>query len=61
MTRYLISFGDGALDHIPDEEMPDVGKAVHAVMQEASGTPSAEAEDHRTIRVVMRTGERGTR
>src|SRR3954453_3380794 len=35
MTRYLISFNDGAMDHIPAEEMPDVGKASHAVVQEA--------------------------
>jgi hypothetical protein len=35
MTRYLISFGDGAMDHIPDKEMPAVGKAAHAVVQEA--------------------------
>lgn len=35
MTRYLISFNDGAMDHIPAEEMPDVGKAAHAVVQEA--------------------------
>jgi hypothetical protein len=35
MTRYLISFNDGAMDHIPTEEMPDVGKAAHAVAQEA--------------------------
>jgi hypothetical protein len=35
MTRYLISFGDGAMDHIPDEELADVGKASHAVVQEA--------------------------
>jgi hypothetical protein len=35
VTRYLISFNDGAMDHIPDEEMPDVGKAAHAVVQEA--------------------------
>ena len=35
MTRYLISFNDGAMDHIPDDEMPDVGKAAHAVVQEA--------------------------
>jgi hypothetical protein len=35
MTRYLISFNDGAMDHIPDEEIADVGKAAHAVMQEA--------------------------
>ncbi|MCG5471166.1 YciI family protein [Micromonospora sp. LAH09] len=35
MTRYLISFNDGAMDHIPAEELPDVGKAAHAVVQEA--------------------------
>ncbi|HEY1331244.1 MAG TPA: YciI family protein [Actinomycetota bacterium] len=35
MARYLISFDSGAMDHIPDEEMPAVGKAAHAVLQEA--------------------------
>ncbi|MGW5672363.1 YciI family protein [Micromonospora sp. NPDC003776] len=35
MTRYLISFNDGAMDHIPGDEMSDVGKASHAVIQEA--------------------------
>jgi hypothetical protein len=35
MTRYLISFDDGAMDHIPDEDFPEVGKAAHAVIQEA--------------------------
>ena len=35
MTRYLISFNDGAMDHIREEELPDVGKAAHAVVQEA--------------------------
>ncbi|HEX5512295.1 MAG TPA: YciI family protein [Actinomycetales bacterium] len=35
MTRYLISFNDGAMDHIPDEDWPDVGKAAQAVVQEA--------------------------
>ncbi|GGS07642.1 hypothetical protein GCM10010169_60610 [Micromonospora fulviviridis] len=35
MPRYLISFDAGAMDHIPAEEMPDVGKASHAVVQEA--------------------------
>ena len=35
MTRYLISFDDGAMDHIPDGDWPDVGKASHAVVQEA--------------------------
>ncbi|GIJ79450.1 YCII-related domain-containing protein [Micromonospora phaseoli] len=35
MTRYLISFNDGAMDHIPDDDWPDVGKAAHAVIEEA--------------------------
>ena len=35
MTQYLISFNDGAMDHIPDEDWPAVGKASHAVVQEA--------------------------
>jgi len=35
MARYLISFNDGAMDHIPDEDWPDVGKASHAVVEEA--------------------------
>ncbi|MFZ0872740.1 MAG: YciI family protein [Rhodanobacter sp.] len=35
MTRYLISFDHGAMDHIPDEDWGAVGEAVHAVVQEA--------------------------
>ena len=35
MTWYLISFGAHAMDHIPDEDFPDVAKAAHAVVQEA--------------------------
>ncbi|GAB3837683.1 YciI family protein [Micromonospora andamanensis] len=35
MTRYLISFNDGAMDHIPAEDLPEVGKDAHAVIQEA--------------------------
>lgn len=35
MTQYLISFNDGAMDHIPDQDWPDVGKASHAVVREA--------------------------
>jgi hypothetical protein len=35
MRRYLISFGAHAMDHIPDQEMPAVAKAAHAVVQEA--------------------------
>jgi hypothetical protein len=35
MTRYLISFDAHAMDHIPDEEMPAVGKTAHEVVEEA--------------------------
>ena len=35
IARYLISFNDGAMDHIPDDDWPDVGKASHAVVQHA--------------------------
>jgi hypothetical protein len=35
MTRYLISFDSGAMDHIPAEDWPAVAKAAHAAAQEA--------------------------
>ncbi|SCF27727.1 Uncharacterized conserved protein [Micromonospora mirobrigensis] len=35
MTRYLITFDGGAMDHIPAEELPDVAKAARAAVQEA--------------------------
>ena len=35
MTQYLISFGAHAMDHIPDEDVPAVTNASHAVVQEA--------------------------
>ena len=35
MTQYLISFNDGAMDHITEEELPDVAKAALEVVQEA--------------------------
>jgi hypothetical protein len=34
MARYLISFDDGAMI-IPEEELPDVDEAAHAVVREA--------------------------
>ncbi|MGZ4672288.1 MAG: YciI family protein [Ilumatobacteraceae bacterium] len=34
MTRYLISFDDGAMT-FPEEEMPDVAEAAHKVVHEA--------------------------
>jgi hypothetical protein len=35
VTRYLISFGGGAMDHIPKEEISVVGQAAHEVLQQA--------------------------
>lgn len=35
MPRYLISFDDGAMDHIPAADWPAVGEAAHAVVREA--------------------------
>jgi hypothetical protein len=35
MTRYVISFASGAMDHIPEQEMAEVGKSAHAVVREA--------------------------
>ena len=35
MPRYLISFDDGSMDHIPDEDWPSVGEASHKVVREA--------------------------
>jgi hypothetical protein len=34
MTRYLISFDNGWMD-FPEEDLPDVAKAAHAVVDEA--------------------------
>ena len=35
MPRFLISFDDGSMDAIPDEDWPAVGKASHAVVRQA--------------------------
>jgi hypothetical protein len=35
VKRYLISFDDGAMAHIPDDDWPAVGEAAHAVVREA--------------------------
>jgi hypothetical protein len=35
MTQYLISFGAHAMEYLPDEDMPAVANAAHAVCQEA--------------------------
>lgn len=33
--RYLISFDDGSMDHIPEEDWPTVGEAAHKVVRDA--------------------------
>ena len=35
MTQYLIIIDAHAMDYIPDEDMPAVANAAHAVVQEA--------------------------
>lgn len=35
MPRYLVSFDDGSMDHIPKAEMPTVAEESHAVVREA--------------------------
>jgi len=35
MTRYLISFDEGAMDHLAEEDWPEVGRASQEVTQDA--------------------------
>lgn len=35
MPRFLISFDDGSMDHIPEGDWPQVGEDSHAVVREA--------------------------
>jgi hypothetical protein len=35
VPRYLISFDDGSMDHIPAEDLPEVSRAARAVVQDA--------------------------
>jgi hypothetical protein len=35
MKRFLISFDDGSMDHITEDDLPAVGDAAHAVVREA--------------------------
>ena len=35
MPRYLISFDDGSMDHISQEDLPAVGESARAVVREA--------------------------
>jgi hypothetical protein len=35
MPQYVLVLDAHAMDHVPEEDMPDVGRAAHAVCQEA--------------------------
>jgi hypothetical protein len=59
MTRYLISFDDGAMT-FPEEELPDVAEAAHEVVQEARdaggwvfGGPGPRADSEQPASVVV--------
>ena len=62
MARYLISFDDGAMDFIPEEEMPAVADAAHAVVDAAKDagvwvfTGGVYPHDEVTVRVVAPDG-----
>ncbi|HUZ42722.1 MAG TPA: YciI family protein [Acidimicrobiales bacterium] len=34
MAKFIVSYGASAMDHIPDEDMPAVADAAHAVVEE---------------------------
>jgi len=59
MTRYLISFDDGAMT-FPEEDLPDVAKAAHAVAQEAMDAGAwvfgGGLTDHENVSVVATDG-----
>jgi hypothetical protein len=59
MTRYLISFDDGAMT-FPEEDLPDVAEAAHAVAQEAKDAGvwvfGGGLKDQREVSVVDTDG-----
>ena len=57
MTRYLISFPSGGMDHIPEEEVPDVATAAHAVVQEAESAGVSGRSADRSAQVPARESQ----
>jgi hypothetical protein len=59
MTKYLISFDDGAIT-FPEEELPDVDAAAHAVVQDAKDAGvwvfGGGLTDHKDASVVATDG-----
>ncbi len=60
MTNYLMVFGAHAMDHVPDEDMPAVDEAAHAVCQEAVNAGvyvlAGGLEDHKRSVIVATNG-----
>ena len=60
MARYLISFNDGAMNHITREELPEVAKAALAVEEEATRAGvwvfGAGLEHHEVVSVAQPDG-----
>jgi hypothetical protein len=52
MTRYLISFDDGAMT-FPEEETPAVGEAAHQVVRAAQEAGPSEARLLETFQLQM--------
>ena len=59
MTRYLISFDDGAMT-FPEEDLPDVAAAANAVVEEAKAADvwvfGGGLHSHETVSVVATDG-----
>jgi hypothetical protein len=60
MTSYLMVFGARAMDHVPDEDMPAVDEAAHAVCQAAINAGvyvlAGGLEDHKRSVIVATDG-----
>jgi hypothetical protein len=59
MTRFMISFEASAMDHIPDDDMPAVAEAAHAVLEEiinAGAYVHAGGLGNRRARIVATDG-----
>ena len=52
MTRYLISFTDGAMDHIPDEDMPACAALATAGMSSSGMWSIAPSVNEIRYRVI---------
>jgi len=57
MTRYLISFGDGAMT-FPEEELPDVAKAAGEVVQEARDAGWTDRADPQRAAIQSRISQK---